>query len=215
MGVDLIHWLTGLVLLLSLFMLLRPWLRSQVNMYIAQAAVVGLITVLVAAHLNQAQVWISAIVTLLVKVVAIPCGLLILVKKLDTTSKRPTVLNPAPLAIIAALLIGVAAYITEPLSHILAPDAKWQFVVALSLLFLGLLMIISQRAAFSQMIGFLVLENGVVLLAIATTLGWPAMVELGLLLDVAVGITILSILTARMSSTLHSTDTEQLSELKD
>lgn len=212
---ELIHWLTGLVLFFTLIMVVRPIFKSQVNLYITQAILVASITVLVAINLHEQHLWLTALLTIGVKAIAIPFGLLMLLKRLQSKMKAPTVLNPAPIAIIAALLIGFSYIVVKPIAAILDPQTTWPLLVAFSMLFLGLLMVISQRAALSQMLGFLVIENGVLLLAIGTGVGLPAMVELGLLVDVGLGITILSILAARMNRVMHSTDIEELSELKD
>lgn len=212
---DFIQWFTGLVLFITLIMLVRPIFRSQVYLYIGQAALVGIITILVAVNLGQQHLWLTALLTIGVKAVAIPFGLLLLLKRLKPALKAPTVINPAPIALIGGLLIVFSYFIVQPVASVISPNGEWQLVVAMSLIFLGFLMVISQRAALSQMVGFLVLENGVFLLAIATTLGLPAVVELGLLVDVVLGITILSLLTVRMNTLMHSTDTEKLSELKE
>lgn len=212
---DITNWLTGLVLFFTLIMLVRPIFKSQVSLYITQAILVALITICAAINLHEQHLWLTALLTIGVKAIAIPFGLLMLLKRLQSQLKTPTVLNPAPIAILAGLLIGFSFVVVKPLAAILDPQATWPLLVAVSLLFLGMLMVISQRAALSQMIGFLVIENGVLLLAIGTGVGLPAMVELGLLVDVALGITIMSILAARMNTMMHSTDTEELSELKD
>lgn len=212
---DLIYWLTGLVLFFTLIMLVRPIFKSQVSLYITQAILMALITMLVAINLHEQHLWLTALLTIGVKAIAIPFGLLMLLKRLQSKLKAPTVLNPAPIAILAALLIGFSYVVVKPLAAVLDPEATWPLLVSISMVFLGMLMVISQRAALSQMIGFLVVENGVLLLAIGTGVGLPAMVELGLLVDVGLGITIMSILAARMNTLMHSTDTEELSELKD
>lgn len=212
---DFIQWFTGLVLFITLIMLVRPIFKSQVYLYIGQAALVGIITLLVALNLGQTHLWLTALLTIGVKAVAIPVGLLLLLKRIKPALKAPTVINSAPIALIGGVLIAFSYFIVQPIAAVISPDGQWQLVVAMSLVFLGFLMVISQRAALSQMVGFLVLENGVFLLAIATTLGLPAVVELGLLMDVVLGVTVLSLLTTRMNNLMHSTDTEQLSELKE
>lgn len=215
MMIDSIQWFTGLVLFITLIMLVRPIFKSQVYLYITQAVLVAAITILVALNLDQQHLWLTALLTIGVKVIAIPFGLLLLLKRLRPALKAPTVINPAPTALIGGTLIIFSYFIIQPVASVIAPHGEWPLVVAMSLIFLGFLMVISHRAALSQMVGFLVLENGVFLLAIATTLGLPAVVELGLLVDVILGITILSLLAARMNSLIQSTDTEQLSELKE
>lgn len=210
----LIYWLTGAVLLITLVMVVRPILRTQVYLYVAQATAVAGITMLVAINFDLQHLWLTALLTIAAKAIAIPLGLLWLVKRLQPKMKTPTVLNPAPLALIAGILVVFSYVITQPLAAV-ASNNTWPVAVAMSVMFLGMLMVISQRAAISQMIGFLVLENGVLLLAIACTFGLPAVVELGLVIDVILGISILSLLTARMNALMKSTDTKELSELKD
>jgi hydrogenase-4 component E len=74
--------------------------------------------------------------------------------------------------------------------------------------------IISRRKALSQIIGFLVLENGIALLAALGTYGIPLIVELGVFLDVLMGFLVMQILVYQIKDTFESIDVEQLSHLR-
>jgi hydrogenase-4 component E len=87
--------------------------------------------------------------------------------------------------------------------------------VALSVSLTGFFIIISRAEALSQVIGYLILENGIYLFGIALLLEQPLLVELGMLLDVFVGIFVMGITVFHISREFEHTDTSRLSGLAD
>ena len=86
--------------------------------------------------------------------------------------------------------------------------------MAVGLIFIGLFVIVSRRKALTQIVGFLVLENGIALLAALCTYGIPLIVELGVSLDVLMGFLVMQVIVYRIRDTFESIDVEQLSQLK-
>ncbi|HNN63938.1 MAG TPA: hypothetical protein PKH78_12890, partial [Candidatus Obscuribacter sp.] len=77
------------------------------------------------------------------------------------------------------------------------------------------LLMLTRRAALSQIVGFLVIENGIYLFAITQTHGMPMLVEMGLLLEVLVGVMISGLLLFNIKKSFEHIDVSQLTELKD
>src|SRR5262249_61777288 len=91
--------------------------------------------------------------------------------------------NVAPSVMVAGLLVSLSYGITRPLVMVSRLPTRNGIPLAVGLILIGVFVIISRRKALSQIIGFLVLENGIALLAALGTYGIPLIVELGVFLD--------------------------------
>jgi len=80
--------------------------------------------------------------------------------------------------------------------------------------FVGLLIIVSRKSALTQIIGFLVMENGIALLAILATFGVPLIVELGVFLDVLLGVLVMQVFVYRIRETFDTIDVDRLKHLR-
>jgi hydrogenase-4 component E len=87
--------------------------------------------------------------------------------------------------------------------------------VALSTIFTGLFLILSRRKALTQVLGYIVLENGIYIFGVALALKEPVVVELGVLLDVFVAVFIMGITVFQISREFDHTDTDRLDSLKE
>ena len=87
--------------------------------------------------------------------------------------------------------------------------------MAVSLLLIGMLLMLTRRLAISQVIGFLVLENGIFLYALTQTHGIPLMVEMGIVLDVLVGVMIAGVVIFLLNRSFEHIDVTQLRGLKE
>ncbi|MEG1607424.1 MAG: hypothetical protein RR931_02055 [Mucinivorans sp.] len=87
--------------------------------------------------------------------------------------------------------------------------------IALFGLLTGLIMITTHRRIFSHMIGFLVIENTVMLLSLAVGIEMPMLINVGVLLDILMGVLILGIFINKIGSRIHSLDSGELTRLKD
>jgi len=86
--------------------------------------------------------------------------------------------------------------------------------LAMGLIFVGLFVLITRKKALTQIIGFLVLENGIALLAALGTFGIPLIIELGVFLDVLMGFLVMQVFVYQIHGTFESIDVDQLSQLK-
>ena len=86
---------------------------------------------------------------------------------------------------------------------------------ALATLFTGFLILVSRRKALTQVVGYLVLENGIYLFGLLLVEEMPVLVETGILLDLFVGVFVMGIVINHIRTAFDSTDTRHLAELKD
>jgi hydrogenase-4 component E len=87
--------------------------------------------------------------------------------------------------------------------------------VGLAVMLLGFLLLVFRRKAVTQVVGFLMLENGVALVAFLTTAGLPLIVELGGALDLLMAVLVLQVLARRIVRQFGATDLNQLVNLRD
>jgi hydrogenase-4 component E len=89
-----------------------------------------------------------------------------------------------------------------------------QMVNAVSLILIGLFFMISRKKAIGQIIGFLVIENGLFTTAVMTTHGMPLIVDLGIFVDLITAVLIMGVLVFRISERFESINMDRLNKLK-
>ena len=113
------------------------------------------------------------------------------------------------------LLTTVAYVVSQPLVGADPSPSQRAVPVGLSLVLLGFLILLTRRTAVSQLVGFLVLDNGIATTAFLTSGGLPLTTEIGVLVDVLLVVLILRVLTVRMRDLTGGTSLAELRELHD
>jgi hydrogenase-4 component E len=131
----------------------------------------------------------------------------------DEQELRPYV-NTATSVLIAALLVLFAYAVSRPVVALSHLPTRAGMPLALSLIFVSLFVIASRKKALTQVIGFLMLENGIALLAVLGTYGIPLVVEIGVFLDLLLGFIVMQLVIYRIRETFESLDVDQLGRLK-
>ncbi len=108
----------------------------------------------------------------------------------------------------------LAYAITRPLVAVSHLPTRGSLPLAMGLIFVGLFVVVTRRKALTQVVGFLVLENGIELLAMLGTYGIPLIIELGVFLDVLMGFLAMQVFVYHIHGTFESIDVEQLNRLK-
>jgi len=135
----------------------------------------------------------------------------------DTGEVRETepLVNVAASLLAGALLTLLAYAVSRPLVALAPSPATQALPVALAVMFLGFFVLVTRRRALSQVVGFLLMDNGITATAFLATSGVPLIVELGVSLDLLLVVLVLQVLTARMRLTFGRTDLDELRELRD
>jgi hydrogenase-4 component E len=122
-----------------------------------------------------------------------------------------------PLAMHASMLFFALSFVLtkEIPSHAGSSNGWLGAAGGISLDFTGLILMLTRRLAVSQIVGFLVIENGIYVFALTQTKGMPMMVEMGILLDVLVGVMVSGLLLFKIQKSFEHIDVGQLTELKD
>ncbi len=178
-----------------------------------QTVALGAVAVAHGLQIHVFQYFILAGVVILVKAVAIPLFLSWTAQRIDIGSDRAAMANST-----AALLSGcgalAAGYFLAPQVAGLVKANVEAAGLALSLILIGMLLMLTRRLAISQIIGFLVLENGIFLYTLTQTHGIPMLIEMGIMLDVLIGVLIAGLVIFRLNRSFEHIDVTRLRGLK-
>lgn len=191
----------------------RPVLRYYIfsSLSIAGiAASLGFSEIQDAAHL-----FFFAAVTILVKVFGVPFLIKGMLKKYDKTNQAKTFLRPASSYLLAAIILVVAFFVTIRIP--LVGGIAWVSILfaSIALILMGTMKMVIMRNICSQIIGLLVLENGLALFTLVTVKTLPVVVELGIFAVTLISVFVLSKLSTHIRELYGSTDTEELRNLID
>jgi len=212
--------LTAVGLLLSTFgVVLRRSFEGWLSAYRYQSIILAGSTAVIAYETGYWEIYAAAILTLVIKAVVIPRLLVSVTESVKDEFKieaNPYVSIRLSL-LISALLVALSyGLIHETLvSTSLGVYALTYLPVSLSLFFVGLFVMVSRRMALNQVVGLLIIENGLFLFTTALTQGVSLIIEVGILADILVGVMISALLLLRMSQTFDSFDMASLESLKD
>ncbi len=202
--------------LAAILMLGARHLRVNLLLFSVQTLFIAAGTACIAHDRAEAHLYLVGLVFACVKAAGIPLFFMWIIGKIKIQSDTGTLL-PAPMAMhLSILLLGASQLLTQGLPDTPGTGAMHAgATAALSLLFSGLLLMLTRRVALSQIVGFLTMENGIFLFALTETTGMPLMVEMGVLLDVLVGVMITGLLLFRIKSSFEHVDVTQLTGLRD
>ena len=212
---QLIDLCAALLLLLSFAMLSQRRVLTLVSLYAIQGAVLFASITVVMWSTDQYHLFFSAALTLILKVVALPWILNSLIRRLGARWETETLLNAPATMLVGLLLVIFCFALAQPISELASTVTRSTLGIALAVVMLSFLMMITRRKAVTQVIGFLAMENGLFFAATSTTYGMPMVVELGVALDVLVGVVILGIFFFQIREQFDSLDLHHMESLKD
>lgn len=205
------------LLIIFLITLFYMAIANRMRNYIRILVIQGVLLFLVAAfHLKEFNVfnliWIL-LETIVFKAAAVPyCLERILRHNNITRETEPYMPHFVSLLIVTGVVV-LAFLMSGSIDD--AYLDKFFFVAAISAIFTGLYLIVSRRKILTHVIGYCVIENGVFILSLAVGNELPALVNLGVMLDIFASVLILGIFANKIGDVFHETDIDQLTELKD
>jgi hydrogenase-4 component E len=212
---QIINLLAAVLLLLSFAMLAQRRILSLIDLFAAQGFVLMLSTAFVAWATGQGHLWWSAGITLVLKVLLLPWILHRLIRRLNVKWDVETLINIPTTMLVGLLLVILAFNLAQPVSALAGTITKGTLGIALAAVLLSFLMMITRSKAVPQVIGFLAMENSLFFAATAATYGMPMVVELGVALDVLVGVIILGVFFFQIRERFDSLDIHHLEKLKE
>lgn len=212
---PIVNLLAACLLLISFAMLSRRRTQRLITLFAWQGAILFLSTCIVAYSSGLHELYYSAALTLLLKVIALPMILHRLIVRLGAEWDSETVVN-IPLIMLAGLVLVIFAFgLAQPISMMATTITRNTLGIALAIILLSFLMMITRRKAVTQVIGFLAMENGLFFAATSATYGMPMVIELGIALDVLVGVFILGLFFFQIREQFESLDLRNMENLKE
>ena len=210
-----VNLLAALLLLIAFAMLSQRRVLTLIKLLAWQGAALAVSTLIVAHSTGQTHLYVSGVLTVLLKVILIPWVLHRLIDRLQVRWDIETLIN-----IPATMLIGIglaifAFALAAPISEMANALTRATLGIAMASVLLSFLMMIVRRKAVPQVVGFLAMENGLFFAATSATYGMPLVVELGVALDVLVGTFIFGIFFFHMREQFDSFDIRHMEKLKE
>jgi hydrogenase-4 component E len=196
----------------ALLFVWRQSLPGRLRLFTVQSVLLAGLAGAVASFTGKRELWLVALAVLGVKAWLVPRVL----RRVAPALPRPTGRVPSPVGLLlgAGALIVVAYAVMLPVAAGSRLPTAGSLPLGLAVSLLGLLVCVSARRALTQILGFLVFENGVFMLALLATYGLPGVVEIGVFLDLLVAVLIATAVLGEIEVSFASTDVDRLRELR-
>ncbi|MGE0748674.1 MAG: hydrogenase-4 component E [Rhodospirillales bacterium] len=210
---DIAHLLAGGMVLVSFMLLYQGRMSALLNVFALHAFVLGLAVAWQAYVQDAPHLYVTAAIALAFKGLAIPIALRRIMVRLDIHRTIDTVVGVGPTMLIGMGLVALA--IDAMLGTVGHADAltREDLAFALSVILLGLLMMVTRRNAVSQVIGFMSLENGLILAA-AGAKGMPLVVEISVAFSVLIAFIVIGIFLFRIRERFDTVDVVALDRFR-
>ncbi|MFI4986338.1 MAG: hydrogenase-4 component E [Alphaproteobacteria bacterium] len=206
---DTAHLLDTGVLLLSFALLYQRRLFGVIKTYAYQALVLAAAAAWQAHAQAAPHLYITAAIALVLKAIIIPVALHRIIVKLNIHRTVETVIGVGPTLVVGMALVALSILLVLPVTIASGALTRESLAIALSVVLLGLLVMISRRNAVSQVVGFMSLENGLILAAVGVK-GMPFVVELSIAFSVMVAFIIFGIFFFHIRERFDTLDVHHL-----
>lgn len=210
-----VNLLGAVLLMLAFAMISQRRIVSLIHLFTMQGATLVLSTAVVGYVTHQPHLYLSAGVTFALKVLLIPYLLHRVIDRLGVRWDIETLFNIPTTMLIGIAVVIFAFNLAMPISQLSSTLAGGTLGIALACVLLSFLMMITRAKAVPQVIGFLAMENGLFFAATSATYGMPMVVELGIALDVLIGVLILGVFMFQIREKFDSLDIRHLEKLKE
>lgn len=212
---DLLALSSGAVLLAAAVALWRRSARAIVRALQFQGVALAATALGLGVQLHSGLLLVTAALMVAIKVVAIPL-LLGRIVRLDPSGAETDPVVNVPASLVAAVVLTlVAFYATRPLVRSVSGVPITLAPYGLATVLIGFFILVARRRVVSQMVGLLLVDNGIALAALLLTTGVPLLVELGGTLDVVLVVVVLRVLATRMHAEFGALELDALAELHD
>ncbi len=170
--------------------------------------------ILALAYVHRStEAYIVAAMVFVIKVIAIPFALFRIVERLNAPRDVSSSTTSAESVFIAAGLILLSFYAVRPYVQTLGVEED-MLAASVALILTGAFLTVSRKKALMQVVGLLVLENGIFLAALTTTFGMPLVIEIGIFFDLLMGVFLMGLFVFRIRDTFEHLDVSKLRKLR-
>lgn len=200
----------ALFLLTAFAILAQRHMRALLGWFAIQGILLAATSALVAFAAASPELYISALLALLLKGFLMPWLLWRIVVRLGVNREVEPLINIFPTLLIAAVLVLFAYYISLPIQKTSALMTRNIIAIGLACVLIGMLIMITRRKAVTQVVGYLAMENALFFTATAATHGMPLVVEIGIAFDVLIAALIFGLFFFQIRKTFDSLDLSHL-----
>jgi hydrogenase-4 component E len=210
---DLAHLLAGSLVLVSLLMLYQDRLTALLNVYAVHALALAL-SVACQAYIQDApHLYVTAGIALGFKAILIPIVLHKMIRRMGIHREIETVTGFGLTMLAGMGLVALSLVVMLPITAEAHPLAREDLAFALSVILLGLLAMVTRRNAVSQIVGFMSLENGLVLAATGAR-GMPLVVEISVAFSILIAFIIIGVFLFRIRERFDTVDVGALDQFR-
>jgi hydrogenase-4 component E len=202
---DIAHLLAGGLILLSFMLLYQDRMFGLLNVFALHAFVLALSVAWQAFIQGAPHLYVTAAIALLFKGIIIPVALHRIVLRLGIHRTLETVVGVGLTMLAGIGLVALAIIVMLPASADADPLAREDLAFALSVILLGLLIMVSRRNAVSQVVGFMSMENGLILAATGAK-GMPLVVEISVAFSILIAFIVIGIFLFRIRERFDTVD---------
>jgi hydrogenase-4 component E len=213
--VQLLDLAAGVFLLCAVWVLWRRELAAIVWLLAAQGVALATLAALQAVHQGSGELFAVAAGVGVLKAGVLPAVLRRVLAASGVAREAEPRVNVTASLLVAAALSLLAYAVSRPLVELAPSPATHAVPVGLAAVFIGFFVLVTRLRALSQVVGFLMLDNGIAATAFLITSGVPLVVELAVSLDVLLAVLVLQVLASRMQATFGGADLDELRELRD
>lgn len=215
LSLQMLDALAALLLLLSFAMLSQRRIVTLVNLLALQGGVLCAATLLLAGRTHENHLYLSAALTLALKVIVLPRLLHRLIRRLGVYWDTEPMLNIAGTMLVGLVVVVFAFGLAQPITALASTATRSAIGIAVAVVLLAFLTMITRRKAMSQVVGFLSMENGLFFGAMSATYGMPMIVELGVALDVLVAMLVLGVFFFQIREQFDNLDLHNFESLRE
>jgi hydrogenase-4 component E len=210
---DVAHMLAGSLVLMSFLELYQDRLYALLNIYALHALVLALSVAWQALIQNAPHLYVTALIALVFKAIIIPVVLHRMIVRLGIHREIENVVGVGTAMLFGMGLVALSMVVMLRATHEADPLAREDLAFALSVVLLGLLMMVTRRNVVSQVVGFMSLENGLVLAATGAK-GMPLVVEISVAFSILIAFIVIGIFLFRIRERFDTVDVRALDRFR-
>jgi hydrogenase-4 component E len=210
---DVAHLLAGTMLVLSFLLLYQDRLTAVLNVFALQAIALALSVAWQSIAQDAPHLIVTALVALVVKGFIIPTALHRIVRRLEIHREIEQVIGGGPTMLAGLGLVALSILLVQPVSESSGTIVREDLAFALAVVLLGLLMMITRRNAVTQIVGFMSLENGLVLAATGAK-GMPLVVEFSVAFSILIAFIVFGVFVFRIRERFDTVDVSALDSFR-
>ena len=209
MSLDIAHMLAGGLVLTSFMLLYQDRMYGLLNVFALHAVVLSASVAWQANIQHAPHLYVTAVIALILKAIIIPVALRRVVVRLGIHRTIETVVGIGPTMLAGMGLVALSMVVMLKATADADPLAREDLAFALSVVLLGLMMMVTRRNAVSQVVGFMSLENGLILAATGAK-GMPLVVEISVAFSVLIAFIVIGVFLFRIRERFDTVDVQAL-----